>query len=305
MFDNPTTFLSTIAALCSAAVAILTFYNNEKSSENAMRSDLYLTISQFVSFANWITIRLRYHDYTKDNLMGLYTSIGGFERNIIDDTKSFFFNDKFDLEVVENIGKAISQYKSWKSFNIIVPEEIFLYLSLLFEAECTVLKTLKQIDTKYANDERVAQMIKPLYSASDENNNIDRKIDHADKYSDKLKYICNNLTLIFTDENISSELTRRFRTEEIRDANPGTNINYLVIRNTIVGKLFLLFLNDMERQGGIHNFRYDNTYHALFEYELQSETLETNAVIFTRENKPDIVIGKNQLIRDLTGIGNI
>ncbi|WP_270399824.1 hypothetical protein [Mitsuokella multacida] len=309
--DNPTTFLSTIAALCSAVVAILTFYNNEKSSKKAMRSDLYLTISQFVSFANWITIRLRYHDYTNDNLIGLYTSIGSFERDIIDDTKSFFFNDKFDLEVVENVGKAISQYKSWKSFNIIVPEEIFLYLSLLFEAECTVLKTLKQIDAKYANDERVAQMIKPLYSASDENNNIDRSIDHAGKCLDKLKYICNNLTFIFTDENISSELSRRFYTEEIRDDNPGININYLAIRNTIVGKLFLLFLNDMECQGGIHNFQYDNTYHALFDYELQSEMIETDdtsvidTVRFTRENGPDIVIEKNQLIQDLIGIGNI
>lgn len=270
-----------------------------------MHSDLYLTISQLVAFANWIIIRLRYHDYTRDNLLGLYTSIVGFERDIIDDTKPFFFNDKFDLDVVENISKSISQYKSWKSFNIIVPEEIFLYLSLLFEAECTVLKTLKQIGIKYANDERVAKMIEPLYSTSDENNNIDKRIIHASENADKLEYICNNLTLIFTNENISSELSKCFYTEKLKEANPGSHISYIDMRNTIVAKLFLLSFDDMERLGGIHDFRYDNIYHALFDYELQGETLETNTVRFIRENKTDIVIDRKQLIRGLVGIGNI
>lgn len=303
MIDNQT--ISAIAAFFSAVVASLTFYNNRKSSENTMHSDLYLTISQLVAFANWIIIRLRYHDYTRDNLLGLYTSIVGFERDIIDDTKPFFFNDKFDLDVVENISKSISQYKSWKSFNIIVPEEIFLYLSLLFEAECTVLKTLKQIGIKYADDERVAKMIEPLYSTSDENNNIDKRIIHASENADKLEYICNNLTLISTNENISSELSKCFYTEELKEANFGSDISYIDIRNTIVAKLFLLSFNDMERLGGIHDFRYDNTYHALFDYELQGETLETNTVRFMSEDKPDVVMARDQLIRDLVGIGNI
>lgn len=303
MIDNQT--ISAIAAFFSAVVAIFTFYNNRKSSENTMHSDLYLTISQLVAFANWIIIRLRYHDYTRDNLLGLYTSIVGFERDIIDDTKPFFFNDKFDLDVVENISKSISQYKSWKSFNIIVPEEIFLYLSLLFEAECTVLKTLKQIGIKYANDERVAKMIELLYSTSDENNNIDKRIIHASENADKLEYICNNLTLIFTNENISSELSKCFYTEKLKEANPESHISYIDMRNTIVAKLFLLSFNDMERLGGIHDFRYDNIYHVLFDYELQGETLETNTVRFMRENKTDIVIDRNQLIRGLVGIGNI
>lgn len=61
----------------------------------------------------------------------------------------------------------------------------------------------------------------------------------------------------------------------------------------------------MERLGGIHDFRYDNTYHALFAYEIQGETLETNTVRFMREHKPDVVMDRNQLIRDLVGIGNI
>ena len=61
----------------------------------------------------------------------------------------------------------------------------------------------------------------------------------------------------------------------------------------------------MERLGGIHDFRYDNTYHALFDYEIQGETLETNTVRFMREHKPDGVMDRNQLIRDLVGIGNI
>lgn len=253
----------------------------------------------------WRDIRLRYHDYTRDNLLGLYTSIVGLERDIIDDTKTFFFNDKFDLDVVENISKSISQYKSWKSFNIIVPEEIFLYLLLLFEAECTVLKTLKQIGIKYADDERVVKMVEPLYGTSDENNNIDKRIIHASENADKLEYVCNNLNLIFTNENISSELSRCFHTEGLKDANPGSHISYIDVRNTIVAKLFLLSFNDMERLGGIHDFRYNNTYQALFDYELQGETLETNTVRFMSEAKPDIVMARNQLIRDLVGIGNI
>lgn len=148
-------------------------------------------------------------------------------------------------------------------------------------------------------------MIEPLYGAPEENNNIDKRIDHASENADKLEYIRSNLTLVFTDEYISSELSEHFYIEKIKNANLETHVNYLDIRNMIVSKLFLLAFNDMERLGGIRNFRYTNTYHALFDYELQSETLEINTVRFMRENKPDLVVDKDILIRDLIGIGSI
>ena len=218
-----------------------------------------------------------------------------------------YCNDKYDLSVILKISTFLSQYSAWKSFNIIIPEERFMYLSLLYESQNYAIEALMRIKDVYKNDEKVSELMKSISPEAQYDNKsvqslLDKIFYESKNKMDKSRYICGNLTAIFTNPDIIHRLSVDLITDDNRRINPDVEITFTLLRQTIVAKLAIFFFNDIERVNGIGESRHSRIYHLLFDCQLEVDSLQNNIVYFKRDNQENESMEKDELVELLEEI---
>lgn len=119
--------LETLAAVCSAATAIIVYRFNRSKDEKIFKSNLYSTVIQLAGFVNYVQNLYGFHNVnTEAHAHKIAQQIMHVNKDIIDNTQSFYFNDMFDLEVKCKVNSFLEKYMGWKAFRPIEYEEVFL-----------------------------------------------------------------------------------------------------------------------------------------------------------------------------------
>lgn len=99
---------------------------NKGQAEKKFKSDLYSTVVQLVGFVNYVQYLYEFHSTLTDaHARGIAQQIMHVNKDIIDTTQSFYFNDMFSLKVKCKVNGFLECYLGWKAFKPIEYREVF------------------------------------------------------------------------------------------------------------------------------------------------------------------------------------
>ena len=241
--------LSALAAVCSAVTAVIVYRFNKEKDEQAFKSNLYSTVIQLAGFVNYIQNLYGFHNVnTEAHAHEIAQQIMHVNKDIIDTTQSFYFNDMFDLEVKCKVNSFLEKYMGWKAFRPIKYEEIFLETQNIYELQLKALEALDCIKEKYENDDKINQI---MHRALEHYNNVYTQCVNG---NNRVKYVGNNLNFLFYTTPILEDLTNFVNTEVLKKEE---------VYPKIINKCFRIFLN-----GEIHDNRYSEVKDFLFYSEI-------------------------------------
>lgn len=222
--------LSVVAAGCSAGTAVFMYRFNKEQAEKKFKSDLYSTVVQLAGFANYVQNLYDFHSVmTESHAREIARQIRNVNKDIIDTTQSFYFNDMFSVEVKCKVNGFLESYIGWKAFRLIEYGEIFLETKNIYALQQVALDALNCIKEEYKSDSKITDMMKDiladydyLYAQCKENNN-------------RIRYIGNNLSFMFLTTPIVNYLRGSFNTEILEREE---------VHSNIVDACFGVFLND-------------------------------------------------------------
>lgn len=241
--------LSAIAAICSAGTAFFMYRFNKGQAKKVFKSNLYSTVIQLAGFVNYVQNLYSFHNVnTEAHAYEIAQQIMRINKDIIDTTQSFYFNDMFDLEVKCKVNSFLEKYMGWKAFRPIKYEEVFLETQNVYELQMKALEVLDCIKEKYKNDDKINQIMNKALE------NYDDVYTQCADGNNRVKYIGNNLNFLFYTTPLLKDLTDFVNTEVLKEEE---------IYPKIINKCFRIFLN-----GKMHNKRYSEVEDFLFYSEI-------------------------------------
>ncbi|WP_287769830.1 hypothetical protein [Megasphaera sp.] len=222
--------LSVIAAGCSAGTAVFMYRFNKGQAEKKFKSDLYSTVVQLVGFVNYVQYLYEFHSvWTEVHVRGIAQQIMHVNKDIIDTTQSFYFNDMFSLKVKCKVNGFLECYLGWKAFKPIEYREVFLETKNIYALQKEALEALKCIKEEYKNDPKITGIMNEMLL------NHDSLEKQCEESSNRIKYIGDNLIFIFHATPILANLTKTVNTEIFKKEE---------IYSKIVDICFGIFLNE-------------------------------------------------------------
>lgn len=243
--------LETLAAVCSAATAIIVYRFNRSKDEKIFKSNLYSTVIQLAGFVNYVQNLYGFHNVnTEAHAHKIAQQIMHVNKDIIDNTQSFYFNDMFDLEIKCKVNSFLEKYMGWKAFRPIEYEEVFLETQNIYELQMKALEALECIKEKYKNDDKINHIMNKALEHYDNINN------QCINMNSRIKYIGNNLNFIFYETPILKQLTDFVDTSVLKKEE---------IYPKIINRCFRIFLNDEIS---------DRCYHGVGDFLFYSEIVD-------------------------------
>lgn len=248
--------LPAIAAICSALTAVFMYRFNRGQAEKAFKSNLYSTMVQLSGFVNYVQYLYEFHSVlTEAHAHGIARQIMHVNKDIIDTTQSFYFNDMFSLAVKCKVNGFLECYMGWKAFKPIEYEEIFLETKNIYALQKEALETLKCIKEEYKNNSKITDIMNEMLV------NYEGLMTHCEKSNNRIKYIGENLSFIFYATPLLNSLAKSVNTEIL---------NRQEIYSVIIEKCFRIFLTD-----DIDNERYHGVTEFLFYSEIIQLSIKT------------------------------
>ncbi|KMO87215.1 hypothetical protein AB840_04090 [Megasphaera cerevisiae DSM 20462] len=241
---------SAIAACFSVAASVMVYLFNRRQYKKKFKSDLYNTVTQLAGFVNYIRFLYRYHKiYTTSQVEEIIGQIQNINKNLLNSTESFYFNDQFDLKTIIKINSFFERYIGWRAFKIIDLTEIFLETGNLCNLQKKALEALTVIRDEYGKSDK---KIKKILDSSLRNmEEISRTCDEDEK---KLRYIGSNLCYIFSISEIQNNL-KNFGNEEV--------IKWEEVKKCIIVKCYKIFLS-----GDMKDKNYNEAIQFLFDCQI-------------------------------------
>lgn len=237
--------LSAIAAICSAGTAFFMYRFNKGQAKKVFKSNLYSTVVQLAGFVNYVQNLYGFHNVnTEAHVHEIAQQIMHINKDIIDTTQPFYFNDMFDLEVKCKVNSFLEKYMGWKAFRAIEYEEVLLETQNIYELQLKALEALNCIKEKYKNDDKINYI---MNRALESYNDVYNQCKNS---NERIKYIGNNLNYIFYETPILEDLTRSVSPEILKEKE---------IYPQIINKCFRIFLN-----GKMYDKRYSEVEDFLF-----------------------------------------
>lgn len=190
--------LSAMAAMGSCYVAWQVRETNNKQSEAKLRSDLYCLVIQLSSLEHYLQSLYELHDIdTEKDTFLIMNNIKNINKNIIDINKEYFYNFKYDEEILISISEFSREYSIWKAYKIISNENIFTEIEYINKVRLSTIKILEKIKNIYFNDYNLLQIIKPILCNIDK---VKEQIKNYEQYNDNYgyNYIAGNLHFLFS-----------------------------------------------------------------------------------------------------------
>lgn len=241
--------LAAIAAVGSAVTAVSVYRFNKEKDEQAFKSNLYSTVIQLAGFVNYVQNLYGFHNVnTEAHAHEIAQQIMHVNKDIIDTTQSFYFNDMFDLEVKCKVNSFLETYIGWKAFRPIKYEEVFLETQNIYELQMKALEVLDCVKEKYKNDDKISQIMNKALKY------YDAVYTQCAEGNNRVKYIGNNLNFLFYTTPLLKDLINFVNTEVLKEEE---------IYPKIINKCFRIFLN-----GKIHDKRYFEVEDFLFYSEI-------------------------------------
>lgn len=224
---------------------------NRGQAEKAFKSNLYSTMVQLSGFVNYVQYLYEFHSALTDaHVHGIAQQIMHVNKDIIDTTQSFYFNDMFSLAVKCKVNGFLECYMGWKAFKPVEYGEIFLETKNIYVLQQEALETLKCIKEEYKNNSKITDIMNEMMV------NYDGLVTHCEKSNHRIKYIGENLNFIFHATPLLDSLAQSVNTEIL---------NRQEIYSLVIEKCFRIFLTD-----DIDNERY----HGVTEFLFYSEIIE-------------------------------
>lgn len=251
--------LSAIAAIGSFVTAFFMYRFNKEQANKVFKSNLYSTMVQLAGFVNYVQNLYGYHNVnTEAHAYEIAQQIMHVNKDIIDTTQSFYFNDMFDLEIKSKVNSFLETYIGWKAFRPIKYEEVFLETKNIYGLQMKALQALDCIKENYKNDSKIDNI---MSGALKNFNNIKNQCKNN---NDKIKYVGNNLNFLFYTTPILKDLTTFVNTEVLNEEE---------VYPQIINKCFRIFLN-----GKVHDECYSEVKDFLFYSEFVDFSSEVNQV---------------------------
>lgn len=248
--------LSVVAAGCSAGTAVFMYRFNKGQAEKKFKSDLYSTVVQLVGFVNYVQYLYEFHSTLTDaHARGIAQQIMHVNKDIIDTTQSFYFNDMFSLKVKCKVNGFLECYLGWKAFKPIEYREVFLETKNIYALQKEALEALKCIKEEYKNDSKITGIMNEMLL------NHDSLEKQCEESSNRIKYIGDNLIFIFHATPVLANLTKAVNTEIFKKEE---------IYSKIVEVCFCIFLND-----NMISKRYEEERDFLFYSEINRMSITT------------------------------
>ena len=229
---------------------------NKGQAEKKFKSDLYSTVVQLVGFVNYVQYLYEFHSTLTDaHARGIAQQIMHVNKDIIDTTQSFYFNDMFSLKVKCKVNGFLECYLGWKAFKPIEYREVFLETKNIYALQKEALEALKCIKEEYKNDSKITGIMNEMLL------NHDSLEKQCEESSNRIKYIGDNLIFIFHATPVLANLTKAVNTEIFKKEE---------IYSKIVEVCFGIFLND-----NMISKRYEEERDFLFYSEINRMSITT------------------------------
>lgn len=222
--------LSAVAAVCSACTAIFMYRFTVKQNQREWKSDLYNVIMHLAGFANYVQVLCQYHDSTPLDMEMVVQKLCDENKNILSMEQKFYFNDKFDEQVISDIGQFMEQYLAWQAFHIGKIEEVFLEIDIMLEVQEKAIHALGTIKNYYRRNKKISNVINRTCC------HFDDISDSCNSLRNNLRYISRNLSYVFSLDRMQDELVE----------NCNLNLEWNEIcRIIVIGCLSDLFSNEI------------------------------------------------------------
>ena len=195
--------LSVIAAGCSAGTAVFMYRFNRGQAEKKFKNDLYNTVVQLAGFVNYVQNLYEFHSVlTNAHAHGIAQQVMHVNKDIIDTTQSFYFNDMFSMKVKCKVNGFLECYLGWKAFKPIEYGEIFLETELIYALQQGALEALNSIKEEYKSDSKFTDIMNEMMD------DYDKTYAQCKERNNRIKYIGDNLNVIFYKDILVNDLTR-------------------------------------------------------------------------------------------------
>lgn len=181
-------------------------------------------------FVNYVKNLYEFHSVlTEAHAHGIAQQIMHINKDIIDTTQAFYFNDMFSLRVKCNVNSFLECYMGWKAFKPIEYGEIFLETKIIYALQQGALDTLKSIKEEYKSDSKFTDIMNEVLD------DYDKAYAQCKDCNNRIKYIGDNLNVIFYKDMLVNDLKRAVNAKALKKEE---------IYSKIVDTCFGIFLND-------------------------------------------------------------
>lgn len=186
-----TPIISSIGAIGSFIVAYLVKKNNGKTAEHKKISDLYCIVIQLSSIVQFFTNLYDLHNTANlKDIERLIDKLMHLDKSILDTTKPYFYNNRFNTDVLSKINLFMNDYSAWKGWTSYNETEILTEFALISYLKVSALQVIKTIQYT-EKDEKI------LYLLKEQSLSIDECIKQYKNDVENAKYVGDNLYTLF------------------------------------------------------------------------------------------------------------
>lgn len=177
----------------------------EEKEKEIELSNLICVITQLGGFVNYLQYFCKFNSaYDSNEYGGIVERIAHIDKNVLDISQQFFYNNNLHEEVKVKLYSFIENYVGWKGFKPLLYAETFNELNLIIDLQKDAIEVLDEILKCYDQEPQIINLISNIAVVRKE------IYDQCNDDQKNMKYIGPNLLYLFNDRYVSAVLKRKF-----------------------------------------------------------------------------------------------